>query len=221
MGHSDNSAVTGTDGSATGPDGGAPVSPVRAFLLLLALLVGAGLVLWMTTRPERAEPIRMAPSQGAGGNGVTDEQPEGRAKERPTKAEAKNLYRELQELVQNATRKRDLSILSVAVSPRGTSFKPASESIRKLLRDDVLDRTTFRSIDVTVLKVGKKQIRVKEERHLSPCFVTEGGVDVTQGPPAVRQVTVWSLHRFGREWLIEGAKVKKQHVLRRSARECP
>ena len=75
MGHPEKSVVTGKDGSGTGPAGGAPMSPVRAFLLLLALLVLAGVVLLMTTRPERAEPIQMERSQGAGDNGVTQEGP--------------------------------------------------------------------------------------------------------------------------------------------------
>ncbi|MDQ3784607.1 MAG: hypothetical protein M3360_07005, partial [Actinomycetota bacterium] len=183
--------------------------------------VFAGVVLWMTTRPERAEPIQMERSQGAAENGATRESPESRPKVRPTKAEAKNILRGLQELVLEATRKRDLPTLSRALAPEGTSFEPASKSIRRLLRDNVLDKTRFRSTDVRVLKVGTERIRVEEERRLLPCFVTEQGVDVTQGPPAVRQVTIWSLHRFGQEWLIESAEVKKQQLLGRSTRDCP
>jgi hypothetical protein len=221
MGHPEKSVVTGKDGSGTGPAGGAPMSPVRAFLLLLALLVLAGVVLLMTTRPERAEPIQMERPQGAGDNGVTQEGPESRPEERLTKAEAKKIFEDLQGLVYKATRKRNLSILTKAIAPVGASFKPASESIRKLLRDDVLDKTKFRSIDVRVLEVRKGRIRVKEERRLHPCFVTEGGVDVTRGPPAVKQVTLWALHRFGQNWLIESAEVKKQQALGRSTRDCP
>ena len=221
MGHPENSAVTGKDGSGAGPTGGAPLSPVRAFLLLMALLVLAGVILLLTTRPERAEPIRMERSQAAGETGAPQENPESRTKQHPTKAEAKKIFQDLQGLVYKATRKRSLSILTKALAPGGTSFKPASESIRKLLRDDVLDKTKFRSIDVRVLKVRKGQIRVKEERRLLPCFVTEGGVDVTRGPPAVKQVTLWALHRFGQNWLIESAEVKKQRALGRSTRDCP
>lgn len=220
MGHSDNSALSGTDGPA-GSEGGAPVSPVRAFLLLLALLVLAGLVLWVTTRPDRAEPIRMERPEATGETRSSQTQAESRPNERPTKAEAKKIFRELQGLVRKATKKRDVSILSEALAPRGTSFKPASEAIRRLLKDNVMDETTFRSIRLQVLKTRAKGIEVKEKRRLTPCFVTEQGVDVTQGPPAVKQVTLWLLHRFGQEWLIESAAVESQRVLRAATRACP
>ncbi|MBA3349343.1 MAG: hypothetical protein H0T12_02195, partial [Actinobacteria bacterium] len=172
----------------------------------MALLVTAGVVLWTTTRPERAEPIRMDHSQDAAGNGETKARTPSRQEGRPTKAEAKNIFHKLQGLVKRATQERDLSVLSNVLSLSGTSFEPASESIRKLLRDGVLDETKFRSIDVRVLEAGRRRIRIKEERRLFPCFVTEDGVDVTQGPPAVRQVTVWSIQRVEEDWLIESAE---------------
>lgn len=202
MGHSDNSAVTGTDGSATGPDGGAPVSPVRAFLLLLALLVGAGLVLWMTTRPERAEPIRMAPSQGAGGNGVTDEQPEGRAKERPTKAEAKKIFRDLRSRAYETIEARDLGLLREVYTSDGPLLPRVRREVRSLIRDDVIAQSRARLLRLRVLVHNLNKIAIRSKSRFFPCFIDAAGRNVTIDRSIFEEVATWTLQRQHRDWRI-------------------
>lgn len=202
MGHPENSAVTGKDGSGTGPTGGAPLSPVRAFLLLMALLVLAGVVLLLTTRPERAEPIRMERSQTTGETGVTQERPEGRTKQRPTKAEAKEKFRHLRSRAYEAIETRDLNLVRHVYTTDGPLLPRVRRQVRALIRDDVVAQSRARLLDLKVVVNTTEAIEIRSKTRFFPCFTDAAGRDVTVDRSIFEEVARWTLKKQHRVWRI-------------------
>lgn len=207
MGHPKNAAVTGDDGSARGPAGGAPMSPVRAFLLLLALLVSAGVVLWMTTRPERTEPIRMERSQGARDNGVTEDRPKSRPERRPTKAEAKDIFRALDKAALRAYRRRDVKLIPRIWTTNSPVRPTAEREIDRLLQDSVLVRTRFNTKRLSVRSAASSRIDIVQVVVIDPKFVTEAGEEITASDARDRDTVKWQLRKQDGQWLIHKALV--------------
>ena len=207
MGHPENSAVTGKDGSGAGPTGGAPLSPVRAFLLLMALLVLAGVILLLTTRPERAEPIRMERSQAAGETGAPQENPESRPEGHLTKAKAKDIFRELNEAVLKAYRKRDASLIPEIWTTNSPVRSTARREIHQLLQDSVLVRTRFTTKQLSVESITSSRIQLVQVVVIDPRFVTESGKEVTSSDVRDRDTVKWKLRKEDGRWLIHRALV--------------
>lgn len=209
----ENSAVTGKDGSETGPPGGAPMSPVRAFLLLMALLVTAGVVLWTTTRPERAEPIRMDHSQDAAGNGETKARTPSRQEGRPTKAEAKSIFERLDQARIRAYRHRSLTALH-DIWTENSPVRPVVErEIRRMRHDTVLMRTNFDTKRLTVTALKSSKIRLTQVVRVDPKFVSESGEDVTVGKLIDKDTVKWVLLEQRGKWLIHNATVIERKKL--------
>ncbi|MDQ3532148.1 MAG: hypothetical protein M3456_07200 [Actinomycetota bacterium] len=189
------------------------MSPVRAFLLLLALLVLAGVVLLMTTRPERAEPIQMERSQGAGENGVTPERPESRPEERLTKAEAKKIFERLDQARIRAYRRRNLKRISGFLTSNSPIEKTVKEEIRRLRKDSVLDRTVFETRRLSVRRITRKTIELVQVVAIDPMFITDSGEDLTLSSAADKDTIKWKLRKDDGDWLIhKGLVIDRKRI---------
>ncbi len=178
------------------------MSPVRAFLLLLALLVFAGVVLWITTRPERAEPIQMKRSQGAGESGATQERPESRPKERLTKAEAKGKFRDLRSEAYEAIETRDLNLLRDVYTTDGPLLPRVRRQVRALIRDDVFARSRARLLQLQVIVHTPEAVEIRSKTRFFPCFTDATGRNVTVDRSIFEEVARWKLEKQRQAWRI-------------------
>lgn len=188
------------------------MSPVRAFLMLLAVLVSAGVVLWVTTRPERSEPIRIENSQ-AEENGATSK-PEPARADRPTKAEARNIFKELDQARIRAYRRRTLEAIPTIWTQGSPVRAIVKREIHRLRRDTVLMRTDFQTKKLTITDLGPARIRLTQIVVIDPRFVSETGEEVTVGQSRDQDTVRWLLLKKNGRWLIHNATVvarKKLH----------
>ncbi|MDQ3753010.1 MAG: hypothetical protein M3333_09020, partial [Actinomycetota bacterium] len=151
------------------------MSPVRAFLLLLALLVLAGVVLWVTTRPDRAEPIRMERPEATGETRSTQTQAESRPNERPTKAEARKIFRELRSRAYKAIETQDLNTLHRIYTANGPHFSRVTRQVRSLIEDNVIAQSRAHLLRLRVLVRTRNSIEIRSKSRFFPCFTDATG----------------------------------------------
>ncbi|CAN5289405.1 hypothetical protein BH20ACT22_BH20ACT22_00270 [soil metagenome] len=197
------------------------MSPVRAFLLLLALLVLAGVVLLMTTRPERAEPIQMERSQGAGDNGVTQEGPGSRPEERLTKAEAKKKFRDLRSEAYKAIETRDLNLVRHVYTTDGPLLPRVLRQVRALIRDDVVAKSRARLLHLKVLVHTPEGIEIRSKTRFFPCFTDATGRDVTVDRSIFEEIAKWTLQKQRRAWRIHDHVQNSYQPLDGKYASCP
>jgi hypothetical protein len=163
------------------------LSPIAAFLILLAI-AAVGLGALLLSREERSEEPS-APDRGPA-FALTDE-------------EAIELFKELEALQIRAYRERDLSLISKVYVPGGQGEKVVAEEIRKLIRADVLDRSTFRTERIELIRNDGSQVIVRQTEVQRSRFVHESGEDVTTDAAHQRLVVDWYLTRVGDQWFVE------------------
>jgi hypothetical protein len=185
------------------PAGG--LSPAKAFFALLALLVAIG-GLFLLTRPK--EEPGPGPAPKSDNFALTD-------------AEAIQRFKKLNTTAVEAIQERDASALSEVFIGSGPAMERAADAIRRLQRNDVLDRSKVEIIDVTVVESSREAIGLRVADRLFPCFVTESGEDVSTGPEAIEGVSIWTLRLEESLWKIYDSQLQRDRVLRGHERVCP
>jgi hypothetical protein len=185
------------------PAGG--LSPAKAFFALLALLVAIG-GLFLLTRP--GDEPNPGPAPKSDNFALTD-------------AEAIERFKELNSTAVEAIQKRDASLLRETFIGSSPAMERASDAIRRLQRNDVLDRSKVEIIAVTVVKNSGEAIGLRVADRLFPCFLTESGEDVSTGPNAIEGVSVWTLRLEESLWKIYDSQLQEDRVLRGHERNCP
>lgn len=183
----------------------AGLSPVRAFLVVGAVLAVAAGALLATRDASPATPTAQ-PSRSPDYS-LTD-------------AEAIAEFEQLRSAAFLAIRNRDVSLLNEVFVPGGALYRRASREIEALIDEGVEDRSAFTSMTVDVLRNSPTRIEIRERSRLEPCFKDAGGVDVTRGPAAVLQVAEWTLILNGSEWLLQDAVISRDKVLSGQGRSC-
>ncbi|MDQ4028836.1 MAG: hypothetical protein M3214_12440, partial [Actinomycetota bacterium] len=133
------------------------LSPIAAFLILLVIGAVALGALLLTREDEAEDPS--AHDRGPA-FALTDE-------------EAIERFRELEALQIRAYRQRNLSLISKVYVPGGEGEQIVAEEIRKLIRADVLDRSTFRTERIELIQNDESQIIVRQTEVQSSRFVHE------------------------------------------------
>jgi hypothetical protein len=168
--------------------------PLRVFLALMAVLVAIGGLVLLTREDDPPSPT---PRTSASPNfALTD-------------AEAIARFKELRALRDQMYRQRDLSLTTQIYTPDSPSMSVALREIRRLLRDDVIDRSTYRTHDLAVDFNSSTRIRIVEDITLIPRFVTSEGTEVTRRHGTLRQVVVWVLVEDGGQWLVYESSLKR------------
>jgi hypothetical protein len=174
-------------------------SPVAVFVGLMVVLIAVGAAV-LLTRESTPPPPKPAPVQEPN-FALTD-------------AEAIARFNELRDLRDQLYGERDLSLVSEIYAADSPLRATVASEINQLLSDHVLDRSTYRSLDVSVVSNTPQQIVMAETVLLSPKFVTESGRDVTTDHSQLRQRAVWTLVQLDGQWLVRSSKITKSKAIR-------
>jgi len=185
---------------------GSVLSPLRGFLVLLAVLVAAGVLIVVTKSDDDPPPVtNTAPATTD--FSLTDE-------------EAVARFGELNALAWQSALERDQSLLSGIFTESGPTGTRAAKAIRGLLHDDVIDRSRSKTLSVQVVLNEPEEIQLREISRLHPCFETEEGKDVTDAPEIVQRTILWTLKQEQRVWRIHDGILEKQRALERQRASC-
>ncbi len=172
------------------PHDGLP--PVKTFLVLTLLLV-AVLAAAVATRP-RAESLPAATSPAPPILTLNN-------------VEAIARFEQLHRLFREASRKRDISLLSKMLTRDSKLHNYAAREIRQLKQDNVLDRSSVRTTAIRVTENTPDEIKIDQVVIVRPRFVDDATyVRVpTSGP--VRQLVKWTLRLEGSDWKVHDVLV--------------
>jgi hypothetical protein len=183
MQEADEPARGGTGTQAAEP--ARTLSPIAAFLILLA--IGAvALGAFLLTREDDAEPA--ARDRGPA-FALTDE-------------EAVERFKELDDLLTDAYRSRDLSVLSLILAPGSPIARTVVEEITDLKRRSIIPKPLFETRTVRILEKSDDQIVLQQVVVSDARFVTESGRDVTKPRTPELQTVNWTLQRVESKWLL-------------------
>jgi hypothetical protein len=191
------------------PDPAAPLTPLRAVLLILVLLATATTLLLLTRGGAPPSDLVGAPSQGSG-----------LASSSPSRAEALQIFRELRSDALRATRSRDLDLVREVFLPGSRIARVAREEVEKLLRKKVRERSVVRSVEALVLKTTSENVRIRETFMLTPCFLSQKGEDVTQNHVRLRHVVEWAIQPLSSRWVLADGTLVAERVVKRGLRSC-
>lgn len=180
------------------------MSPFRAFVVIVSLLVAATTVFFIT-RDDIDDNVEL--SKRSDNFALTQEEAIGR-------------FKELRRLAFQAVELRDASLLSRALVPGTAIERRTSREIAELIRDRVVDLTRYEVVKTDVVRNEADEIRVLETARLYPCFQTESGRDVTDSPRTVGGTTLWILKQHDSSWLISEALIKRDRVVDRHDAAC-
>lgn len=179
------------------------LSPGRAFLLLLGVLVliGGAFALSRPEAPDAPAP-QPAPAPNAADLSLTN-------------AEAIARFRELHGLFRQTSRTRDVSLLSQILTSDSRLRRVAEQDIKQLLQDGVVDKSRFLTRRVRVLNNTPDAIALKQIVIVRPRFVSvKSGRDVSEGKRLLQEVK-WELRPDDGEWRVFDALVVKSRELSR------
>lgn len=189
-----------------------PLSPVRGFLLMLALLGIAGLALYFTTGGSAPPAPARLEGPGPQGNGAQpggDKSDSGEKRDHAlTDRQAIKRFQRLNRLRLLAYRNRDIDIVRGALTKNSPIRKRIAREIRGLKRDRVLVKSEFDTKSVSVTSNRKKRIELRQVVVIDPQFVMETGEDVTVVKNFADRDTVhWVLKKEKGSWLMHGSLV--------------
>ena len=189
-------------------DSGPALSPLRAFVVLLVLAVVAGGVIVAATT-DRPSPIQ-------------DSRKEAGVLSRPQtpsvstldesgselgEGEARALFRRLRHKLEVAYRRRSVEALLEVVGRGSPQHSQSRSDLRLLERNNLLDRTRSRTLDVSIVEVEVGRLVVSERTVVRPRYIDDAtyvGVDVNLGP--TRFSSEWTLERWDDSWVITSSR---------------
>lgn len=175
-----------------------PLSPLKAFLLVLALMLTAGTIL--TFQDSESQSI---PSQSPKTSLPIETTP----KPPPTEKQAKAILKRLRLQEQKEYREANRRLVHAIYTPSSPMLKTVLREL-KLLRDKkVSDRTRFVTKHVTVEEATSSQMVMREVVIVRSRFIDRRGVNITHNPIAERQVIRWTLRFTANAWRIHQALV--------------
>lgn len=183
-----------------------PPSTFKAALVALALItIGAGVLLFLAPSGAPDRPFNPAPPLD---HSLTDE-------------EAIARFEELLTVSIKAGRERDPSLLEPIYTIDSPMKQRGYQSIRELRRDDVLDLTRVETTSVDVVKNSKNSIDLRVNQIFRPCFKTESGDDVTEGPAVIERTAVWTMSLEQGQWLLHNARLEAEKPRGADHAACP
>lgn len=190
------------DARASEPSERAFLSPGKAFALLFGVILVLGGAIFLL-RPDDLP--RESVTYPAGGDAPTFEL---------TDAEAITRFETLESLINQAFEERDASLLPSIYTTDSPVVGIASKEIRQLLHDDVVDHSTFETLEIQVLSNTADQIVLRQEVQIDSLFFTESGKDITERPRHSSQVVHWTLELENGQWKIHDSVIKESQVIR-------
>lgn len=185
---------------------GPALSPLRAFVALMTVAVVAGAVIVSASAPDSSGGPR-DPRTPAGGESPTPSASTGETKDVLGESEAQALFSRLRGKLEVAYRQRSVEALRAAVGRGSPQFSQSRSDLRLLERNNLLDRTRTRTLEVSIVATEPGRVVVRERAVVTPRFVddaTHVEVDVRLG--RTRSRSEWTLERQGDRWLITSSR---------------
>jgi len=188
--------------------GGPALSPLRAFVVLLAfaVVVGAVIVAATTDRPSPTQDSRkeagvVSPSQTSPVP-IPDE-----SGSELSEAEARALFGRLRRKLEVAYRRRSVEVLLEVVGRGSPQHSQSRSDLRLLERNNLLDRTRSRTLDVSIVAIEPGRVVVSERTDVRPLYIDDAtyvGVDMRLG--RTRSRSEWTLERWDDRWVITSSR---------------
>ena len=124
-----------------------------------------------------------------------------------TEREALGLFGRLRRKLEAAYRRRSAEVLLQAVSRGSPQWARSRSDLRLLERNNLLDRTRSRTLEVLIVTVDPGRFVVSERSVVTPRYVddaTNVEVDVELG--RTRSTSEWIVERRGGRWLITSSR---------------
>ena len=120
-----------------------------------------------------------------------------------SRGEALSLFADLRHGLERAYRTRDLVLLGNVVRRGSPQFDRSRKDIRLLERTNLLDRTSVRTLKLTVISSEPDVIVVSERALVRPRYIDDATyveVDVDLVPTTT--TSEWTIERVGETWSI-------------------
>jgi len=189
--------------------GGPALSPLRAFVVLLAFAVVAGGVIVAATNTDRPSPTRDSRKEAGGVS-----PPQTPSASAPYESgsvlsedQARALFGRLRRKLEVAYRRRSVESLLEVVGRGSPQLSQSRSDLRLLERNHLLDRTRSRTLDVSVVAIEPGRVVVSERTSVRPHYIDDAtyvGVDVRLG--RTRSRSEWTLERQGDRWVITSSR---------------
>ena len=167
--------------------------PVVVFLVMLAIIAAIVLVVLITRQDEPAE-ISLPPEPT-----LTEEQ-------------AKSELERLLSLRNAAFHDRDLGQLSSIYTASSPVAEIASTEITRLIEDEVFSKSTFETVDISLVSSSPDEAVLRQVVIITPRFVNEDGKNVTRDSNKLVQTVLWTLRREDGSWQIHDSLIEKSEA---------
>jgi len=122
-------------------------------------------------------------------------------------AEAKELFARLRRKLEAAYRQRSLGALQEAVGRGSAQLAQSRSDLRLLERNNLLDRTRTRTLEVSVVAIELDRVVLRELAAVTPRYVDDAThVEVDVQLNRTRSSSEWTLERQGQRWLITSSR---------------
>jgi hypothetical protein len=186
----------------------AALTPLRAFFVLVTVAVVAGAAITVASRPDASgspqDSVREAGSAPRPAPSVsTSDQTGGELSE----SEALALFERLRRRLEAAYRRRSVRVLLEAVDRGSPQFSKSRSDLRLLERNNLLDRTRLRTLEVTILAIDPSRVEVSERTAVRPRYVDDATfVEVDLKIERTRSSSRWIIERRGDRWSITSSR---------------
>jgi hypothetical protein len=160
-----------------------------AMLGVGALLIGTLYGVWQTVASSDDPAVPREPDFS-----LTDEQ-------------AIQTFERLSARARTAVAERDLTLLPTTFTSDSPMRERTKETIGRLRRDRVVDRSEFESVSIDVVGNSGHEIEIHEQVLVDPCYESDAGEDITQGPASFEYGAQWILQFENDRWLIHESVV--------------
>lgn len=180
------------------PDSSSPqpgASPIKAFLIILALIILTTVIFLMTANGEESpDATRSPPTNSTPDFSLTDE-------------EAIARFKELYQMSLAIYEERDVSLLPLVYVPGSSIYGDVQEEVTDLKKDGVLADLTARTKSIKVESNLADGIRIRQVVTMRARFLDEKHKDVTiRGGDAIQTIE-WLLKPDQSKWLIYSATI--------------
>ena len=173
------------------------LTPLRAFAVGM-ILIGLFLGLWLVGQSGNPEEPPNTPVTAEAETDV------------PTDAEAIRIFEELSAVHHRAYRHRDATLIEQVYVPGSSANRQAHKQIEKLIEDNVVDKSIYRTKEVRILRRSPTEVALREKTLVRPRFVNEEGEDVTSEVSELTlQTTRWTLQLLQGEWLVSDVLIER------------
>lgn len=170
------------------------LSPVRAFLVLGAVLAAITVWFFATREPTPASPTAQ-PSRSPDYS-LTD-------------AEAIAEFERLNDQLLQAYEERNIALAEEVFTSDSPMLPRVRKELESLLESSVVSRTRFRRISARVVRNSAHEILIERVQVVIPRFETERGRDVTGTRVTERQRSEWVLRLEDAHWLLHNATITR------------